>query len=187
MITNDELKNRFFYHSPTPDKARRHQAVNEILFDAARKLNEIVPPGRQLACMLTALEEAKMWGNAGIAQCAEVYESLLVEQPPAPQPSHGPQLGADSPRVKAFKAINSERDYQDKKWNTSTTPTGGKHTVTEFLVYVEYYLDHAKQLVTLLADPKASKDALHDVRKIAGLAVACMEQNGAPLREERDA
>lgn len=68
MITHDELRHRFDYHKPTPEKVLMHEEVRSVLLYTALKLNDIVPEGREKALMLTHLEDAMMWGNAGIAR-----------------------------------------------------------------------------------------------------------------------
>lgn len=85
-------------------------------------------------------------------------------------------------REQVYKAIDSERDYQDKKWNPDTTPTGGVHTLTEWLVYIEDYINEAKHIASRKSDDEANENISHIMRKIGGMAVAAMEQNGAPLR-----
>lgn len=85
-------------------------------------------------------------------------------------------------RAKVYAAIDSERDYQDNRWNAATTPTEGKHSVGEFIIFMEDYLREAKTQLSRQGEPKASQDALNTLRKVLGLGVACMEQNGAPER-----
>jgi len=85
-------------------------------------------------------------------------------------------------RAEVYEAIDSERRYQDMRWNASTTTTEGNHNVTEFLVYMRDYVEEALHYLSRNADPEATKFALNSVRKVATLGVACMEQNGAPQR-----
>lgn len=85
-------------------------------------------------------------------------------------------------RTEVYEAIDGERNYQDTRWNPDTTQSGGLHSVTEFLVYMQDYTAEALHYVSRNGDPKASEFALHNVRKVAALAVACMEQHGAPRR-----
>jgi hypothetical protein len=68
MAEQDDLRRRFDYHRPTPDKSQVHEEVRTILLHAALKLNDLVPEGREKALMLTHLEDAMMWGNAGVAR-----------------------------------------------------------------------------------------------------------------------
>ncbi len=89
-----------------------------------------------------------------------------------------------STREEVYTVLDGERAYQDNIWNEDTTSTGGKHTVTEWLVFMQDYLDEAKTYVSRNAEPKGSKQASHVIRKITAMGVACMEQNGALEREE---
>lgn len=64
----DDIKRRFQYHPPqTAEDRMSHQTVNDIVEAAARDLVVIVPEGRERALVLTKLEEARMWANAGLA------------------------------------------------------------------------------------------------------------------------
>lgn len=85
-------------------------------------------------------------------------------------------------REQIYKAIDLERDYQDSRWTEATTPTAGKHSNLEFLVFIQDYVNEAMH--------KSSREAgaeltftKHSLRKIAALAVAAMEQNGVAFRE----
>lgn len=65
----DELANRFEYHPPRDQETvRRHHQVREACRYAANVLATVVPDGREKSLALTKLEEAMMWGNAGIAR-----------------------------------------------------------------------------------------------------------------------
>lgn len=86
-------------------------------------------------------------------------------------------------RQEVYEAIDSERDYQDRRWNPETTSTGGKHSVTEFLVFMRSYVNEALEIVSRNAEPEASGRALEAVRKVSALGVVCMEQHGAPRRQ----
>ena len=86
-------------------------------------------------------------------------------------------------REEVYKVIDGERAYQDMRWNESTTPTGGFHTVPEFVLYMEHYLQEARRLLSTQPDPKANEDGLDFVRKVTAMGVACMEQNGAVERK----
>jgi len=87
------------------------------------------------------------------------------------------------PRNKMYAAIDGERDYQDRRWNSSTTTSDGKHSTAEFVLYMEDYIAQARSELSRNADPEANDMALHTVRKIAALAVSCMEQNGVRVRK----
>jgi hypothetical protein len=54
-----------------------------------------------------------------------------------------------------------------------------QESMGNFLIYIERYLNRAK---AGFYDHNATVDVLNDIRKIAALAVAAMEQFGAPKR-----
>ena len=64
-----ELDRRCDHHPPAGvDAAVRHarwrEAIKTVMADAIRTL----PPGREASLVLTALDEALLWGNAAIAR-----------------------------------------------------------------------------------------------------------------------
>ena len=83
-----------------------------------------------------------------------------------------------------FKAIKNERKYQDELFGDQETE--GQHSITEFLVYIRDYTEEALHVVSRMVDPECNDIALHIVRKIATLCVACMEQNGIRERDMKD-
>ena len=86
-------------------------------------------------------------------------------------------------RFQAYRAVDSERDYQDKKWGKSLSanrPGNGERSVDEFVLYIAGY---TQDLVNTASHSSNKEEILNIVRKIAGLAVHCMEQHGAPLRK----
>ena len=89
-------------------------------------------------------------------------------------------------REEVYHAIDTERDYQDQLWNSFTTTTQGEHTVTEWLVFMEDYLNETKHILSRRAEQDVITRALDNVRKIAAMCVACMEQNGCTIREKPD-
>lgn len=78
-----------------------------------------------------------------------------------------------TPREEVYRAINSERAYQDFRW----TPQA--RTLDEFALYIRQY---SEELADLAAHSDEPKPKLDIVRKVAALCVACMEQHGAVLR-----
>lgn len=62
------INNDFKFHPATDITAPKHGEVRDICLTAALNLVELVPMGREQSLMLTKLEEAMMWGNAGIAR-----------------------------------------------------------------------------------------------------------------------
>jgi len=79
-------------------------------------------------------------------------------------------------REEVYQALDSERDYQDRRWGPEQS--SGKHSVAEFLLYMQDYLTQAINQSSRNADPLATTLALDTVRKITAMGVACMEQNG---------
>lgn len=87
-----------------------------------------------------------------------------------------------TPRGIVYEAINGERDYQRKWEDPVTTDSGGKHSNVEFLVYIRDYVEEALHFASRNPDPAAVPVCQHNLRKIAALAVAAMEQNGVLIR-----
>ncbi len=87
------------------------------------------------------------------------------------------------PRKKVYNAIDSEREYQIKKWGktfSGNRPGNGWRSVDE---YVNYISGYTAELLQVSSHYGTEDDKLNLVRKVAGLCVACMEQHGAPLRK----
>lgn len=85
-------------------------------------------------------------------------------------------------RTDVYTIIDEERAYQTKRWNRETTKSGGYHSITEWLVYMQDYINEALHTASRESDSKADELALHNIRKVAAMAVACMEEHGAPSR-----
>lgn len=83
-------------------------------------------------------------------------------------------------RAEVYAALDSERDYQEmRKVRDGGNPS---HTVTEFLVYTRSYLNEALEKASRVWGAEADAQVLDTLRKVGGLVVACMEENGAPKR-----
>lgn len=80
------------------------------------------------------------------------------------------------------EAVDGELDYQLVAWNKDTTITEGKHSVGEFINFIDDYLTEAKLIISRNGEPDASRAALHNIRKITAMGFSCMMQNGAPKR-----
>jgi hypothetical protein len=72
-----------------------------------------------------------------------------------------------------IEAIDSEREYQEQKW------PGHCHSTAEYILIMEQCLLKAK---TAWSGNSGDKMALHEVRQVVAVGVACMEDNGAPKR-----
>lgn len=78
-------------------------------------------------------------------------------------------------REEVYAAIDSERSHQDSRF-------GGLdaiNSVGDFIVYLTEYNSRLIRAYTNSVDPQRG---LAEIRKIAGLAVACMEKNGVVNR-----
>lgn len=84
-------------------------------------------------------------------------------------------------RSEVYDCIDTERQYQDLRWSPrrekNDTPDAEKPPA-EWINYMEYHLDAAKVGVYKLED----EEALAHVRKVAALAVRCLELHGCPKR-----
>lgn len=78
-------------------------------------------------------------------------------------------------RKRVYQAIDGEREYQDNRWGPEHDE---KESLGNFLLYIEKYLFRAKANFSCTNEIST----LHEVRKIAALAVAAMERFGAPQR-----
>lgn len=65
--TQEDLKNRFYYHKPDAEALAMHQKINDLFYATAVQMVEICPEGRNLAMALSDLEYARMRANAAIA------------------------------------------------------------------------------------------------------------------------
>ena len=79
-------------------------------------------------------------------------------------------------RSKVFDAIDSERDYQDRKWGT---PAEHPHEVGGYLTLMDVHLQRAK---AAWAGSNNDNGALEALRKVLAIGVACAEQHGIPGR-----
>lgn len=92
------------------------------------------------------------------------------------------EMKAPITRDEVYALIDGERYYQDNviKPDINRTGSAGMHSVGEFLVMMDTYLKRAMRAWT---EGAGDRDASDNIRKVAGIAVTCMEQNGAPERE----
>ncbi len=83
-------------------------------------------------------------------------------------------------RAEVYKLIDNERDYQDRLGpdRTELPPTHPRE-VGESLTMMATYFRRAQDGWTEQAGNEA---ALDNIRKIAAIAVRCMEDHGAPER-----
>ena len=85
-------------------------------------------------------------------------------------------------RPEVFAAIEGECDYAAKRWNESTTTSGGNHSPQEWLSYIEHYARGGIHAGCVKPDQEALPEQLDILRKIAGLAVSAMQNCGVRKR-----
>lgn len=83
----------------------------------------------------------------------------------------------DTAKQMAFDAIVAERHYQDRKWGTIQ-----EHPleVSAWLIVMRKLLNDAE---AAWCWQRGDVGALDEIRKVAAVAVACMEQHGVVLRQ----
>lgn len=81
-----------------------------------------------------------------------------------------------------FDAIESERKYQTLKWGLRDGPRINevRHEVGGFITLIRNKVDAAESAWCGSASDDA---ALEEIRKVAALSVACLEQHGCKLRD----
>jgi hypothetical protein len=73
--------------------------------------------------------------------------------------------------------IDSERDYQDRKWGL------GKKDLREVATWLTYMRDYLAEAERLVSRNTPETVALDAIRKVTVLGMSCMEEHGAPFRE----
>lgn len=69
MLSSEEAEKRFGYHPPRDNEAVvSHETIREAARRFAIIVGAVVPQSREQSLALTAIEEAMMWANAGIAR-----------------------------------------------------------------------------------------------------------------------
>ena len=76
-------------------------------------------------------------------------------------------------QVDVISVVLDEREYQDERWGLE-----GHHETGAYLSFIQHYVTRAMSEITV----DNHMATLHSVRKIAALAVACMEDNGISKR-----
>ena len=84
------------------------------------------------------------------------------------------------PRADVYRVIDGEREYQEKLPGNRSEDPKRIRAVSEYLTMLDHYVRHAQDAWTTRAGIEVP---LQDMRKIAALAVRCMEEWGALPRE----
>jgi len=74
-MIHERIENDFSFHPATSETGPKHDRVRRLCKALAHELAIEVPQGREQSLMLTALEEAMMWANAGIARNQIVHQA----------------------------------------------------------------------------------------------------------------
>lgn len=75
-----------------------------------------------------------------------------------------------------FETIERERAYQDAKWGTLEQHP---HEIAAWVLYIEHHLVKARERAST---ESGGRGALDELRKVAALCFACMEQHGVVER-----
>jgi hypothetical protein len=67
-MDSETIDRNFKYHTPKEGQPAIYQAIRDKAKELAVLLQASVPEGREKSLAFTKLEEAVMWGNAGIAR-----------------------------------------------------------------------------------------------------------------------
>lgn len=89
-------------------------------------------------------------------------------------------------RKRVYDLVDGERDYQDSKWGSDPQSHHSNHSPEEWFMYIEDYVNEAKHILSREAYGDCEQKAICIMRKVAGMAVCAMEQNGALSREEEN-
>lgn len=63
-----DLEVRFTYHPPKEGQPALYEGIRFRVKEIAEYLDSVVPDSREKSLAFTALEEAVMWANAGVAR-----------------------------------------------------------------------------------------------------------------------
>jgi hypothetical protein len=83
-----------------------------------------------------------------------------------------------STRAEVYAALDTERNYQDRKYATH------RHTPGEWLLIMEKLLADAKKAWYTNCDAP-TEQVLHEIRQVTATGVAALEQYGAPPRKAK--
>ena len=84
-------------------------------------------------------------------------------------------------RDKVYAAVDTERDFQDRKWGTIEQHP---HEVGAWIALMESLLAHARDA---WAGNPDDREALKGIRKVVAVGVACGEQHGMQCRSKHEA
>lgn len=78
-----DLVHRFAFHPATDDEKRdAHTSARQACRQAADRINELCPEGREKSLAITKLEEAMFWANAALARGVRSHDPLPLTPDP---------------------------------------------------------------------------------------------------------
>jgi hypothetical protein len=85
-------------------------------------------------------------------------------------------------RDEVYAAVDTERDYQDAmRGNAARAKVSDNRDLGSLILFMDTYVGKAKAAFSG-AHPAGREASLHEIRKVAALAVLAMELNTAPPR-----
>lgn len=85
-------------------------------------------------------------------------------------------------RSQVYKAIDSERKYQNKIWNNHENKKENIHSFEYWCMHIEDHIIEAKHILSRNSSDIANPIVSDIMRKIAAMAVCSMEQHGVKNR-----
>ncbi len=82
LMSEAEIDSQFDYHAPsTGDIVDAHEVTRALFKGIAKAYNDALPDaaGRELAILVTKLEEAMFWANAAIARHQDSDPSIYLD------------------------------------------------------------------------------------------------------------
>ena len=66
-MTEEEIRNTFKYHSPSPEAAQTHEAIRAQMTETCVSVAKKLPWSRERSLFITLMQQAQMMANASIA------------------------------------------------------------------------------------------------------------------------
>ncbi len=159
---------------------RVHEHSFSIVKDAAHRnviIRGLVNYGGMPVYFHELISEDKMTeAMHSIHVVNELAEKFIVKNGLAPVDD---QRKSQTSREEVYRAIDSERDYQDHVWGDF--PGFDIRPVQNNIITMDVYMDKLKVAWT---DNPNDPEVLNIIRKITAVGVHAMEVNGAPTRYE---
>jgi len=90
-------------------------------------------------------------------------------------------------RSEVYAAIDGERKYQQERGSQEDWLPNEDKTIGDFMIFMQEYLGIGMRDYSHMAHVHGGREAaLNNIRKVAALAVACMETHGVVTREEEE-